>query len=164
MLALAWILLTLPAVLPASGQQVLLCLENQKQLSAGALDSFRDTLRELGPLVGATIAFRCEDLRPPFVIVTLRQEPRLTQPDNAMAAMRTQDGRVLPRMELYLKPIHRLLPARLEVLEGRALAWVAGHELLHFLSQRQHHDHRGWFAAELNTAMLLLPPSAYRQK
>ncbi len=164
MLAVAWIFLTLPAVLPATGQEVVLCLENQKQLSPGTYHSFRDTLRELGPHLGATVAFRCENLRPPFVLVTVREEPRLTQPENALAAMRTQNGRVLPRMELYVKPVRRILPSRLEVLEGRALAWAAGHELLHYLLQTEQHSHGGYFAAELNTAMLLMPPSAYPQK
>lgn len=158
------LLLAFPAALTAAEPEVVLCLENQREVTPATLASFQNALRDLSPELGAAITFRCDNLRPPFLLVTFRDAPRPQQPENALASMLTEGGKVLPRMEAYLTPVRRMLPSRLEVVEGRALAWVAGHELLHFLNQRMNHDHRGWFGAELNTAMLLVRPSAYRGK
>ena len=86
--------------------------------------------------------------------LTVRDRRPLIPSDVLGLAERHGEG-VAPRMEIFLAPMVDTIGPRGWESLGRALARVAGHELVHYLLQRQDHDHEGLFSPHLTHDYLL---------
>ena len=88
------------------------------------------------------------------VTLTVRdRRPRL--PNDVLGLAVTNEDRVAPSLEVFLAPVIETTGAGSWDHLGRALARVAGHELLHYLLQRTDHDVDGFFRERLTAEYLL---------
>jgi hypothetical protein len=134
-------LVTLAGALSLWGQSPAICLRDQVNLGAAAVAAFRQEIP------ASLETPRCD------IQIAIHWEAPSRFP-TALGLTRVAQGRPLPQIELYLNPILRLLDTRTPALVGRALARVAAHELVHYVSRRTDHDAAGLFQASYRPAHL----------
>jgi hypothetical protein len=145
-------ILAMMTVAAAPSHDLHLCLENPTKLEPMLLSAFqKETVRILASSGRHSAFVPCA---PDVVVLTLRREPPSEEP-SALGATRTRDGRLLPEIELFAKPVAELVGYRLPGLVGRALARVAVHELGHYVFQDPRHRTRGVMMERLSAAHLL---------
>jgi hypothetical protein len=129
-----------------------LCVENPARLDGFTVQAFRAELNRIAELSGRPIVFT--GCRPGLVRIVLRDEPPAEE-TSALGAIRQQDGRLLPEIELFVSPTSRLINTRLPEILGRALARVATHELGHLLTRSSTHRDHGVMMERLSAAHLM---------
>jgi hypothetical protein len=132
-----------------SPAQTAVCVREQARLGGPAFAAFEAELVSLLPQVTVRTG-ECGSAPE----VTIRSEA----PDRyrtALGLAHVASGQVTPRLEVYVNPVLRLLDqAKSPAAVGRALARVAAHELVHYLSRRTDHDAAGLFAGRFTPADL----------
>ena len=120
----------------AQARNLAICVEDRVGLGSHARAALHS---ELAILIGAVQA-GCGD-------TAVRVSVRYQAPPEYAAALglaRREGPRILPRLEIFLDPVLRLLgPARSAEVVGRALARVTAHEVAHFVLQQSGHEERG---------------------
>ena len=138
----------------SQGQTTQVCIRDQVGLGGPAAAAFRKELDELATIKVPSGA--CEG----SVQITILWDPPERYP-SALGVTWVASGHVLPRIEIYLNPVLRLLHnVRAPAWVGRALARVAAHEVIHYRSQRTGHDAAGLFAASFSPSDLKPQPRA----
>lgn len=83
------------------------------------------------------------------LLVRIREAPGQRY-STALGLVQVRQGRVLPLIELYVRPVKELLGRDLHAAAlGKALARVAAHELTHYREQRLDHGAAGSFRESL---------------
>ena len=119
---------------PSAATDVCIAIDDRVNLSPRAREHFQEELQALVAGDGEAC-----------VLVRFRLAPPLRY-GTALGLAFTERGRVLPIVEVYVRPIERLLDKGFHAAAlGRALAKVAAHEILHYRLQRFHHDASGLF-------------------
>jgi hypothetical protein len=129
-----------------------LCIENPARLDEFTVQAFRGEIQRIAQLSNRPIAFA--GCRSGHVRIVLRNEPP-DEETSALGAIRQQDGRLLPEIELFVSSTSRLINTRLSGILGRALARVATHELGHLLTRRATHRDNGVMMERLSAAHLM---------
>ena len=111
------------------------------------------TLKLYEKQLGAVFRFSCG--APSAVEITFRDQAFRGAPPDALGAARVANGRVLPEIEIFRRPVRQLIREADPHLEGRAIGAVAAHEIGHYLRQRTGHDSHGIHAPQLTARHLL---------
>lgn len=133
------------------------CIENPSGLFPETLKVFQAALERYESKLGVDLQFQaCGE-----GVVRLRIQPTIDpgQQADALGAIRVAGGAMQPEIQIFRESIRKMLLSQLPAYEGAAMAIVAAHELAHFLSQREDHDHSGWFQSTLTPARLMLAAS-----
>ena len=132
---------------PAEPSPLRVCVQYQTSMPSVAKDALALELRLL--FKGRRLEVRRSGcVRSSDVVVTVRdRRPRLPE-DVLGLAVRRGEG-ISPNLEVFLDPVRAVTGSKSWDTLGRALARVAGHELLHYLLQRIDHDADGLFGARL---------------
>lgn len=131
------------AAKPLAGKDLCVVVEDRANLNFQARERFQE---ELATLVAAG-GEEC-------VLVRFRQVPS-GRHATALGLAYADRGRILPIIEVYVRPVERLLNKEFHAAAlGRALARVAAHEILHYRLQRFTHDQAGLFKESLGQADL----------
>ncbi|MBI1354693.1 MAG: hypothetical protein GC160_10125 [Acidobacteria bacterium] len=136
----------------ALGATVLrLCLQDRADLRMPARAALIQELIRLFP--SARLSPDCPG-DPGALAITLL--PQLSgQPSDALGAMAVRaDGVIAPPILVFVNAVVAHSSAKSEEALGLALARVAGHELLHFLSQSREHSPAGLLQERLSAADL----------
>lgn len=137
-------------VVLAGAEPVEICVRDEARLGVSALEAFERDL--LARFPGVRVRTTACEAAPIQLAVRWEAPPRYA---GALGLAYTAAGQVLPRIDLYVQPVLRLLgDARAPAPVGRALARVAAHELHHYFSQRRDHDPAGVLAAAYRPADL----------
>lgn len=122
------------SILPAT--QFNVCVEDRVGLTPAARREFAVELGALAPRVNLGPSDRGSGC----IQIRIRATPPPRYPTALGLAYREAD-RILPRIDVYMRPIERILGGALHARAvGRAVARVAAHELAHYLQQRTSHD------------------------
>lgn len=120
-----------------------ICVQYQTAIPAVAKDALALELKLL--FQGRKLEVRRKScVRWADAVLTVRDERSLLPPDVLGLAIRNGD-RISPNLEVFLKPVAAVTGDPGWDALGRALARVAAHELLHYLTQRPDHDADGLF-------------------
>ena len=126
-----------------STSPVQICFQSFVDFPVPARAAFEQELAQLFP--GSRLRAQkrlCDPLAPRSVWLTLKAG-RKDVPSDVLGLAYRSNGRILPRLEIFLDPVKRVTRKRDWEGLGRALARVAGHELLHYLNQSASHDDGG---------------------
>src|SRR5262249_15774605 len=118
----------------AAAAPVKICLVNEASVSRDALRYLEAGLRAHEKELAIIIRFICESDAEDAVIIRLRNVPAANQHPDALGAALVEDGKVLKQVEVFCRPIRRMVGTRWPLwpaLEGWALANVAAHEMYH---------------------------------
>jgi len=136
----AMLLFAVSCAVAAQDRPLTVCFRNAAQLRPLTLALTGDAIRSYARELNADIQITCVD---PDVTISLLAAPRDHQPPDALGAVRTRGGAILPEIEIYCQPIRAMLDTRLDLSEARAYAMVAAHELSHYLRQSGRHGSAG---------------------
>lgn len=143
-----------PAALNATSLR--LCLQNDADVSVPARAELLRELIRLFPGVGLADSKRCaEDEDAVQIALT---QAAAEHPADALGAMKVRQGRIAPPALVFVDQVAHHSRASGERALGRALARVAGHELLHFLRQTQQHEDQGLMRDKLTAHDLTRNP------
>ena len=124
------------------------CVEDRIGLDRATYSAFA---REFVALLGRSeIVLSCDSSATPLALRFYGPERYPT----ALGLAYRSSNQVLPRLEVYLNPVLRLINVRAPEIVGRALARVAAHEVGHYVYQKVEHDCEGLMRQSFTGKML----------
>ena len=133
----------------AAAAPIKVCLVNDASVSRDTLRYVEAGLRAHEQELAVAISFTCKPDSEDAVVVRLRNAPARNQDPDALGAALVENGKVLRQVEVFCKPVRRVVATRWPLyapLEGWALATVAAHEMYHYLNND--HKHRNGYLNE----------------
>jgi len=137
---------------PLEAGTVNLCIENTALLDSSALQVFRAELGSILATSQRTAVFT--DCAPGVITITMRQQPPAEE-TSALGGIRHVDGRLTPQIDLFTRPVVRMVGSSLPAVVGRALARIATHEIGHWITQSAGHADCGVMMQRLTAAHLM---------
>lgn len=135
--------------------QVRVCIEDRADIGGPARAGLLRELRALLPNHEYELTEGlCNVLDGADVLLSIVDERRGIPPDALGLAYRA-GGAILPRLEVFVRPVLRLTRAGDWETLGMALARVAAHELIHYREQTDTHRTQGLMQARLTRAELV---------
>ncbi len=126
----------------AGGASLRLCLEDRAEVSVAARGELLREIIRLFPSAEFINPADCERNADAVRIFLAKGVPG--RPPDALGAVKVEaDGRLSPPALVFVDAVAEYSRANDELTLGRALARVAGHELLHYLRQSSDHDAHG---------------------
>jgi len=117
------------------------CVEDRTGLPGSSMAAFRGEFAKLAPAAEMR-EDACLNARGTIQLL-IRFHPPSSHP-GALGLAHMAGMRILPRLEIYLSPVLRIVHGRLSAdLVGRALARVAAHEIGHYVLQEPEHHASG---------------------
>lgn len=155
---LAFVLLLAARPVSAEEASVRLCVRNDARVAEHSVSAMRSSLLRMQSLLKVRLEFGCEvGGTGHLVTLVLREQPADIPEPSALGAAKTTHDRIEPYLELYYDSLKWILPSRLAVIEGRAMARIVAHELSHYLRQSREHGASDFLRAELSLARLMAP-------